>query len=172
MEQRRGNEGAALHYTRRSHASFASGSRALGGSAGVGGGWSDDRGGREGHPPPGGTKRDRGEGEKLRSKWLEGYGWINTITGVARSRHSQPDSWRNTRAERNGRDITTPLLVIEIIRCLDTRPRLRLPSFSSSFFFSLSLDPSSVHDGVYTFCHDRQDSRRTSLKIRGRGIGA
>lgn len=159
MEQRRGNEGAALHYTRRSHASFASGSRALGGSAGVGGGWSDDRRGREGHPPPGGTKRDRGEGEKLRSKWLEGYGWINTITGVARSRHSQPDSWRNTRAERNGRDITTPLLVIEIIRCLDTRPRLRLPSFSSSFFFSLSLDPSSVHDGIYVL--PRQTRQRT-----------
>ena len=89
--------------------------------------------------------------EKPRSKWLEeGYGWINTITQgwLAAATRSPVPAWRNTRAERNGRngrDITTPLLVIEIIRCLDTRPRLRLPSFSSSplfFSFCLSVDPS------------------------------
>lgn len=46
-------------------------------------------------------ERDRGEGEKLRSKWSgEGYGWINTITGVARSRHSQPNSRGETRERR------------------------------------------------------------------------
>lgn len=105
-------------------------------------------------PPPAGAKRDPGGGvEKPRSKWLEGeegYGWINTITQgwLAAATRSPVPAWRNTRAERNGRngrDITTPLLVIEIIRCLDTRPRLRLPSFSSSplfFSFCLSVDPS------------------------------
>lgn len=131
------------------------------------GGWMTE----EGHPPPP-PPLVGGVGEEKRSRReVNGRGGGGTV-GLIRSQGWLAAATRSpTRGEtrerremgRNGRDITTPLLVIEIIRCLDTRPRLRLPSFSLLLLLSLSL---SVYRWI-RLCYRQTD--KTSLKIRRRG---